>query len=186
MNSTRRKGLLFGLQFLPLFLLCLWLYSKALPSYQTAVFGVANAVTERMSPPTRIEAVPDAGWWAYRMTPAGDKERVGGWADFVAHLVFLSLALLPALLLATPAPWLDRIRLLGIGLLLLFCVHVVSIIGLVRETQCLVVKPGTFHCLWLLRLVYSSGQVFGAVLWALLTWRYWFPRKAPPETPLAS
>ena len=55
MRFPTNKPFRFALQFVPLFILCLWLYSKALPLYQPAVLSVANAVTSRLSPPTRIE-----------------------------------------------------------------------------------------------------------------------------------
>ena len=98
------------------------------------------------------------------------------WNLGTPHLILLSLALLPALLLATPAPVGTRFRLLGLALMLMVVIHVLSIIGVMRGVQCLRESPGTFHCLWMLRLVYSSGQLFAAVLWVVLTWRYWIVR----------
>lgn len=177
MQFSLRRALVFTAQFLPLFLLCLWVYWKALPAYQPVVFGAANAITRSLPSPSAIEIQPEGGWWAYGVTADGSKSSIDSWPAYMAHLLFLSLALLPALILATPAPLPARLRLLLIGLLLLFAVHVLSVIGLVRQTQCLVVRPGSFHCLWILRLVYGSGQISGALLWGLLTWRYWFPRR---------
>ena len=81
---------------------------------------------------------------------------------------------LPALLLATPAPWRTRWRFLAYAVPLIYLGHVISLVILTRGVYCLQLKPGTFICLWGLRVAYTSGQLFAATLWVMLTWRYWF------------
>ncbi len=175
MTIARTKPVRFALQLLPLFILFAWAYPKVLPYYQPLVLGAANAITTELSPSTRIETGRAGGWSSYVSDSAGREQRVSSWEGFVPHLIYLGLAFLPALLLATPAPIPERLRLLGVGLLLLYGVHVVAIAVLVRADYCLSAAPGTFSCLWLLRLVYASGQLSGAVIWAALTWRHWIP-----------
>ncbi len=55
MTPILRKILVFVLQFAPLFLASIWLYLLILPYYHPIALGTANVVTERMSPPTRLE-----------------------------------------------------------------------------------------------------------------------------------
>jgi hypothetical protein len=182
MKPLQRKGLLFAVQFVPLFAVFLWLYTLVYPAYEHAVLGTATSIMQLYDPPTRIAARPVGGWRADVVPRDGSRRQLLLERDeFVAHLFLLSLALLPALLLATPAPLYDRLRMLGWGMALLFFTQALSIVGLVRGTYCLRQHPGTFLCLVLLRLAYTSGQIMGAVLWALLTWRQWFPRTRAEE-----
>lgn len=186
MRFPANRPLRFALQFLPLFALFLWLYTMVLPYYQPAVLGVANTITSKLSPPTRIEIDPSGGWRSYVTESPGEERRLQGWTGFVTHLIYLGLLFLPPLLLATPAPIATRLRLLVLGLALLYVVHVLSIVGLIRGTYCLSASPGDSFCMWLVRLVYVSGQVTGAGLWAALTWRYWVPEdwlRAGEHTP---
>ncbi len=120
MTPNIRKILIFGLEFLPLFLAFLWLYLLILPYYQPVVIGTANAVTERMSPPTRIESFGKVKMKSFVFTPQDGNRFMRSWDKTTGHLVFLSLALTPALLLATPTTIRTRFRLLGLGLPLVF------------------------------------------------------------------
>jgi hypothetical protein len=169
-----RKVLWFTLQFLPLFVVFFVLYLLILPYYQPLAVGAANAITLEMSPPTHLE-VTDKGWAGYVFNPQEGQVRLRGWSQTTTvHLVFLSMVTLPALLLATPAPWRMRLRLLAWGLPLMFVGHVIALCLTTRGVQCLQEQPGTFVCLWALRVSYASGQIFAATFWIMLTWRYWF------------
>jgi len=179
-KPDRRKILLFVLQFVPLFAIMLWLYGIVVPNYQPLAVGAANAITERLQPPTRMEITHDGGWLGHVFTPKRGSRSLLRWKGHVPHLFYLSAPLLIALLLATPAPIPTRLRWLAIALPLIFIVHVLSIAGLTRGVYCLKMAPGTFYCLWMLRIVYVSGQIFAALLWALLSWRYWSPGKQAP------
>lgn len=188
-GSNLRKALTFGAQFLPLFVLFIWVFLKVLPSYQSLVLGTANVVTERLSPATRMEIREGGGWQLNEVAPHGAERKLKRWSTDVAPLIFLSLAMLPALILATPATMLQRLRTLAIGIPLLYLIHVLSVIGVMRGVLCQDVTPGKFHCLWILRVSHASGQLAGAALWALLTWQYWLPgfgrgRSALTEDPV--
>lgn len=175
MKIDLRRVLAFGLGFVPAFLILLLLYLEVLPWYRTVPEGLANSLLGQTSPPSRIEPLPGGGWQAF--VEAGTKQQRAfvQWQPFVVHLLFLNLALVPALLLATPVPIPERLRLLAWAIPLLLAVQTLSLIALVRGQLCLVSSPGSFPCLWLLRSVYASGQLSAAALWALLTWRYWLP-----------
>ncbi len=171
-----RKILIFGLEFVPLFLAFMWLYLLILPYYQPVAIGTANAVTERMSPATRLEGYGKVKMKSFVFTPEDGNQFMRSWNTTAGHLIFLSLALVPALLLATPAPIRTRFRLLGLGLPLVFLGHVLALIAMTRGIYGLRQAPGTFYWLWLVRIAYTSGQVVSATVGVLLTWRYWVPR----------
>lgn len=183
MRAELRRVLGFALAFLPIFLILLGIYVKLLPAYRAVPEAVANSVMQSLAPATRIEPLPRGGWQAL-VRAAGAEERVFvRWQPFVVHLLFLNTLLLPALVLATPAPLRERLRLAGWAVPLLVAVQALSLIGLVRGQLCLTNSPGSFACLWLLRLVYASGQLSTAVLWSLLAWRHWLPGRTPSAAP---
>ncbi len=175
------RVLKFAASFVPLFAFSIVVYIQVLPSYERLVLATANRVLALFTPPTSLERPPDSGWVAYVAAAAAtpnSPRRLTAWPEFTRHLVFLSLALLPALLLATPAPWRTRPLLVAFGLVLLWIVHAMTLVVLVRGKLCLLGNPGSFACLWMLRLALASGQISAAVLWGLLTWRWWIPRRA--------
>jgi hypothetical protein len=182
MKPLRHRALSFALQFVPLFVVTLLAYTFIVPGYQKLVLGTSNAITEQLSPRMRIDVKDDGGWQLFVRSDRGRPKPRTQWDAFVPHLVLLGLAVLPALLLATPVPIPTRLKMLGIALPLLFLTQVASVTLLVWGTQCLREAPGTFYCLWILRVVYTSGQISAAVLWALLTWRFWFPGPVAPKT----
>jgi hypothetical protein len=98
--------------------------------------------------------------------------------EHVLDAVYLSLALLPALLLATPMRLGARLRLLGLGLLLLLACHVLTTLGLASSLRCVALRDQGLSCRFVAQNVKIGGQVSAALLWALLTWRYWL---APAE-----
>lgn len=175
-DSLSRRVLVFCATCVPLFAVSLVLYPQVLGLWQPAAIGAANAVTRQLSPPTwLVEEEGEAGWRGMMRDRAGAERSFSSWAGFVRHFLFLGLAFVPALLLATPAPLHVRLELLALGLLLLFGTEVLSLVGLMRGKLCLVESPGRFTCLWLLRIVYASGQILGLAVWALLAWSFFFP-----------
>ena len=176
MNPILRKIVVFGLLFVPVFLAFMALYVWIYPAYHSFATGTSNLVTKHMSPPTylKVSKGRDGGWVARVFTAEKGFERMRSWREATAHLIYLSMILLPALLLATPAPILARLRMLAYALPLIFAGHVLSLVLLTRATYCLQENPGNFSCLLALRFTYSSGQLFAGIFWVLLTWRYWF------------
>jgi hypothetical protein len=174
MTGNLRKVISFALLFVPIFMGFLVLYLVLLPIYQPVAMWGANRITLLMSPPTHLEH-DEKGLEGFVWTPDEGQRRLRGWsAKTTVHLVYLSAVTLPALLLATPAPWRTRWRLLAIALPLIYLGHVISLVILTRGVYCLQERPGTFICLWGLRVAYTSGQLFAATLWVLLTWHHWF------------
>ena len=159
------------------------LYLATVSRYRAVPERTANLVLQQLTPSTRLERLPAGGWQLWVAADAGGETAVAHWAPFVVHLLFLNLALVPALLLATPAPFRDSLRRLGWAIPLLWLVQTLSLIALARGQLCLSSAPGSFLCLWLLRLVYASGQLSAAVIWALLSWRYWLRRERTPAEP---
>ena len=183
MNPNVRKIVSFGLLVVPVFLVFLALYLWIWPVYNTWVTNSANFVTKRMSPPTYLEPRRSwgAGWRGFAFTDSEGQVYLRSWSNPTAHLMYISMVMLPALLLATPAPIKTRFKLLAIAIPLLFVSHVLSVVLLTRTTYCLKAAPGTFSCLWVLRFAYSSGQFFAGIFWLLMTWRYWFSGPLAPE-----
>lgn len=180
MTSARRRVLIFGLTFLPAFAGTLVIYFAVLPSYRTAVLGIANPVLALLRPPIELEIATNDGWNAYY---TGGERRffytIGG---EVRHAIYLNLALLPALLLATPVPWSRRLRLVGWGLLLLFACHVLLEVGMARTYYHFRTERDAVSSWAMLQLV-RGGTLLGVVQWALLTWTFWLPRGAPRAVP---
>lgn len=181
MRLDARTVLRFVLMFIPLFIGCLLLYTQFMKVYHPAALGVANAIMEHLDPPTRMQ-MNDWGGWRALVIEGGYPVKFTDWLPWQRHLHFLSLALVPALILATPAPWPARFRLLAIAIPVLFIVHSLTIVGIVRTQYCTMMDPFNFGCRWLRRVVNTSGQLFGAGLWAVLTWRYWLGKKRQPES----
>jgi len=184
MKLDARTVLRFSLLFIPLFIGFLFLYPVVMKPYQPAVLGVANMIMEQLDPPTRMQLNPWGGWRAL-VIDNGYPVKFTDWLMWQSHLHFLSLALVPALILATPAPWSTRFRLLAIAIPVLFVVHILTVVGIVRTQYCALLDPFNFGCRWLRRVVSTSGQLFGAGLWVVLTWRYWVGKKEPskPDAP---
>jgi len=176
--------LFFGAAFLPLFAVFLWLYPRILPGYQQVVVATANPVLGALAPPFEIAVDVEGGWIASLRMPGGAKQPFYGAAASDRHLLYLNLALLPALLLATPVSLRHRLRLLVLGGLLMFLLHVAAEIGLVRAYVCLDLDPGAFFCAWLREHLQIAGQLFAVLLWAGLTFSYWLPRR--PDASIAT
>ena len=182
MTPNLRKIVSFALLCIPLFLLFFALYVWIWPVYHPFVTDTSNLISKRMSPATYLETKTErgGGWRSFVFTPEEGLVYLRSWNNTTAHLIYLSMVTLPALLLATPAPFLSRLRMLGIAIPLMFAGHIVSLIALTRTTYCLAEVPGTYSCLLILRMAYSSGQLLAGAFWVLLTWRYWFPGTPSP------
>jgi hypothetical protein len=178
MKPKLRRLLSFTLWLVPLLVVFFALYVGVLHRvYPPTVHAAANLVTERLSPPSLMVLGP-SGWSAYSIKPDGARRWLKSWEDL--DWIYINLVLLPALLLATPTTWPTRLRLLGMGIVLLFLVHVLSVIGLSRGYVCSDRTRGGFVCMCVLRIAYTSGQYSTMVLWIPLTWRHWFRK---PERP---
>jgi len=162
------------------------IYLTLASRYDRVVLGLSNAVTMRLRPPLEIEVRPQGGWDLLVFTPEQGLHPLRAWSPDTAHLIYLSLVALPALLLATPAPLSTRLRLLAIALPVAFLAHVLSVVVLVRGTFSLRETPGAFLWLIAMRAAYMSGQLVAATLWVLLTWRHWFPRDVARRTDSAN
>jgi hypothetical protein len=174
MRFDRRKALVFGVSFLPLFAVALWLYPRVLPSWERAVLLLSGPALARFSPPLSVELDDAGGMTAYVHQPDGARKPLFT-HTYQPYVIFLSLALLPALLAATPLSLAGRLRLVLIGIALLYVVHVVTVIAVFHVSICLVRTPGHTGCTWLRGILLTSGQITGFAGWGLLTWRFWLP-----------
>ncbi len=170
---TVRRAVVFGLQVLLFFALFLALYMKALPSYERLVVTAVNAGYGTMAVPLEIRTAPRGDdLSAYVLAPGLEPQ----W--LVTHHtpegVFLSLILLPSLLMATPVGIRERLKLLLLGSALLYVVHVVSVGVLFRELFLFSRHQlGPFSS-WLYAASLTSGQVGAVVVWALVAGGTWF------------
>jgi len=129
MKLNARAVLRFTLLFIPLFAGCVMLYPFAMKVYQPTTLIVANEIMEHMDPPTRM-GLNRRGGWRGIAGHDGYPMKFSDWWPWQMHLHYLSLALVPALILATPAPWSARFRLLAIAIPILFVGYSLTIVGI--------------------------------------------------------
>jgi hypothetical protein len=178
MRAARRDAIRFAILAVPLLAACLVLYAALLHPYESAVVRVANLWLESLARPFLLEVDTEGALALYAVVSDGARK----FAVPRPHGVFLSLALLPALVLATPAPWRDRLRWILIALPVLFASHVVALLVLYRAHLVLREGPSMPNTV-LFGLAARSGQLVAVALWALLTWRFWFggPKAKPKK-----
>jgi len=182
MTQGRRRILWFCLGFAPLFAFFLWLYPKILPRYERIVLAVANPCLARSLPPLRIDADSHGDLEAFAIETSGESQPL--FSDkYAPHTIYLSLVFLPALILATPVSMKRRFQNLLLGLSLLFALHVLTMVVLLKSLLCLEADSTNFACFWIHGVALTSGQVAGFVVWALLSWTLWFP-KSPGGLPI--
>lgn len=174
----RRKILLFVVQFVPIFALCLWLYPRVLPAVHGVIVPAIDLGLHRLDPPMRMELTDDGGWQTYQINPDGSEERYWYRPGLYLNLMLLGVALLPALLLATPVKLAHRLRLTGIGMLLLILVYIPAGLMLVLSVRCLASDPESVVCMWTKTSANMFGQLVSVAIWALLTWHIWLPSRA--------
>lgn len=174
----RRKILLFIVQFIPIFALSLWLYPRVLPAVQWVVVPAVDIGLHQLDPPMRMELTDDGGWQTYQINPDGSEFRYWYRPGLYLNLMFLGVALLPALLLATPVKLTDRLRLTGIGIVLLVLLYIPAGYMLVLSVRCLVNDPGSALCMWTKTTANIYGQLISIAVWALLSWHVWVPSGA--------
>lgn len=91
--------------------------------------------------------------------------------------------LLLALFLVVPLMTLtQRVRRLVLAFFLQFLVHLMSLLLLVwiaYEFYFGINKQSFTY--WLLNLIMAGNLIFPILVWALLTWRYWFPKPVAPS-----
>ena len=198
MNAGLRThgALHFGIVFVPLLLLFGWVYQADLIDYDERVRAAANLVLEGRAPLAVIESGQDRLWLFSLVNMFGVPE---SFLRVEMQYRFFGIALLPALLLATPvrAPRWKRVpesvhgrlnsgtfqlplRLLVAtgGVLLLWVVHVTSSVGWVHAANCARFHPREFFCPALMGLLTHANAVYPVILWGLLTWPSWLVRRA--------
>ena len=171
---ARRKVLLFALQLVPLFALSVWVYLQVIPVYGAGVLAGVNASYRATSVPLEVHSTDAGGEIHARvLLQSGGTEPLV--VDQTPETVFVSLILLPTLILATPIELRRRLLLLAIGLCVMYAVHVLSIAVLFHELFLFRVGRSWALSDWLLSWCLTSGQMSAVMIWALLTGGYWFP-----------
>ncbi|MCS7197291.1 MAG: hypothetical protein NZ930_01170 [Candidatus Bipolaricaulota bacterium] len=175
MRLSARRLVVFGAQFLIFFVAFLLFYPVLLPIYNGLALSLANVVLAHYSPPLYVQTTADHSWMIYRLP---EKRPLFTLEGSYLSLIYLNLALLPALILATPLPSQQRLKLLGWGMAALLGVHALSAIALTRAEICVHYDPGNMGCNVVEGIFGTGGQLFAVALWAVLTWRVWLPMKA--------
>jgi hypothetical protein len=176
MSLDRRRIGLFALQFLPLFLALSAAYAWIRPPYEKLVVASSNALLGTLTPSTRIDLQADGRWRVHLDRPELTASFGIGSEDH-GLILFLNLILLPPLLLATPVPLAERLRLAGVGIVLLYLMHLLTVCGCVYVMGVLN-DPGNFLFRTLPKALRLGAQGITVALWGLLAWRYWLPRPA--------
>jgi hypothetical protein len=123
------KALLaFAGRFLLIFFLVLPLWFVAAPAYNQLLASGVNLVFEQIEQPRVTTLVA----WRRNLAivrsdaPFAGRMKLQGFTGYLTHF---NMVLLVALMLATPqVPWLRRLKLLGIGLGLLYALHVAYLV----------------------------------------------------------
>ena len=110
-----RSVLLFAVQLVPLFALSVWVYSSAIPVWGAWVMGGVNASYRAWSVPLEVHSTDVSGEIHARVLLSGGRSEPLV-VDRTPETVFVSLILLPSLILATPIALRRRVMLLSIGL----------------------------------------------------------------------
>lgn len=173
MSPRARKVLAFALGFVPPFVIAVLLYPWILPGYQRAVLAVVNACLSLLPPVAEVRAVGAGRWdilvhsWhAKRVVTYGLK------SPNIGLLTFSQVVVVSALLLATPVNVKERLRLFALGVVLMFCLHVLCVAGcaygmaLIDDS-----KNVVFRSLPIILGPFASG--LAVVVWGVLTWSYW-------------
>jgi hypothetical protein len=168
MRDRRRDAARFVLLALPLLAVNVALYVLGIDAWESAVVRAANALLAPLPRPYLLEVEPGGALAFYAVVADGARKLVTP----RPHGVYLSLALVPALLLATPARLADRCKWILIALPIVFATHVVAVLAMYRAH--LVLREGA-SVPWevLFALATRSGQLCAIALWALFTWRFW-------------
>lgn len=179
MRPHHRRLAFFASGFIPLLVGAAWLYPSILPPYQRVVLGTVNAVLATLSPVAEVRAVLEGRWQVlvHRVHTGRIATYTLGGTN-IGLSTFFQLVVLAALLLATPVSLKERLRLLCRGIGLMFAFHVLCVAGcaygmaLVDDS-----KSAVFRSLPIILGPFASG--LAAVVWSLLTWRYWLAEPAP-------
>lgn len=145
------------------------------PAYGNIVLGIAQVFLEVASPLMHVQPEPDGGWHVMVSQSASNPS----WAfimgnDLFSRRALISLVLVPALILTTPARLKERTRLLLVAIPLVLIIDAVSMAAVFYVTgiSCYGNIKGS-SCRQLAGLLAPWGQVTGVSIWALLTWRRW-------------
>lgn len=172
-----RKVGLFAAQFIIVFLPLVWLYPRVYPSYQQVVLTFANPILSSIDRPVEFVGEADGNLAIYAIPPGRPRVRITT-APYHPHVFYLSLVLLPALLLATPTRLKERLRWLALAMPLLFVIHVLAIsVGFISQSHA-ARNPDDVLYTWIWGVCMTSGQLGAVGLWSLLTWPYWIPAAA--------
>ena len=148
--------------------------------YQQAVAGLANVVLSGFEYVSELVYQED-GSFAYDVAfPDG---RVAQVTTHHLTYTFLGLALLPALLMATPIDWSARLRLTGLGAVVLLATHVLMLVALVRVQRILLLDPYDVFGSWVRLCIGIGGQLSSFAIWGILSWRYWIRRPEGASSP---
>jgi hypothetical protein len=152
------------------------LYPLVFPPYASAVMAAVNVGYRATSIPLELRTAEGGDIGAWVRHPDGSTRWLV--TDHDPEGIFLSLILLPPLLLATPVPLRRRATLLATGCALLFLVHAACVGFLFHELRLESLGRSGPLSSWILAAILTSGQVGAFVLWALLTALVWFPGAA--------
>ncbi len=180
MKLNTRELLIFSAKFAAIFFGLALAWPWFAPAYVATIVGVANLFFPWVEDPdiSWLQAENNSVAIYVRNVDQNQELQLFGYVDY-PHL---GLLLLLALLLATPRVSLRRLGVLGLACGLLLAVHVVYLIA---ETRFLYVNefgaelsiPDGLYLryAWLGRFLKFVSLVSPVVIWALLTFRYWFP-----------
>ena len=180
MSERARSAVWFGVRFLPLFAVCLWVYPKILQTYEGLVIGAANSCLAVVSPRIELASNPQ-GFVTSRVVRAGGvRQPLPDLSGYRPLDVFAQLPLVLALLLATPMKPRQLLAKSVAGVALVFAMHVAAVAVLFSAWSRAQSVPHSPVIDWMGVVAMTSGQIGAFAVWGLLTWGFWLSLARAP------
>lgn len=171
MSPDLRRICGFGLSAVASLFLSALCYFQLLPYYGQILAALANALFKFVSSPLSVTVGTDAHLVVSGVSGTG----MGAQDSYDPNVLFLNLAILPALLLASPGKLVHRMRLVVLSVPALLLLNLLLFLLLLRTRLCLSGDPDDSLCVWAWGLLMTSGQVTPVLAWALLSRNAFLP-----------
>lgn len=191
MRLNARELLRFSAKFLAAFMALILAWPFFAPIYNAVTVTIANVFFSLVEQPDITLLQPAGNSVAIYIRDVENPKaepRLFAYFDYPHN----GLAVFLALILATPAlPWRQRLRVMMIGIGLLIGIHSALFVPKTRfeYIQFLAAEgvpiADSMYLMysWVGRALVPASYIAPFLLWALFTFRYWFPKPAAPAVP---
>ncbi len=151
-----------------------------LPLYEGGVRFTAELFLPLVVPGVEVGPDGTGGWRVFRREADRTESEILGISAKSLTQLYAGVIFLPPLLAMSALPWRRRLRLMGLGVLLLLLLQGgLLVVFLLAWTHYQKTRPDSDLYTWLTLVHSTAGQWAVLPLWAGLTWGHWFrPRPA--------